>query len=487
MKSEVSNPAAADAAADFVNGGAVRVRRLVELKPSPENLDLYRPVDASGGWSLDELSRSIRRHGVLEPLVISLDGYVLSGHRRLAAARKAGLATVPVRTRKVSRASDPDAFVVLLREHNRQRAKTLDEQLHEVIIDSDPDAAIRAVREYRAARLRPDVPALKLGKGAGRKAISGAKRPLLEAVLRVIEARRAFWPLSDRQVHYALLNAPPLTHAKKPGSRYRNDRPSYRAAVDILTRARLAGLVPMEAIGDETRPVRVWRTHPEASGYVAEALGDLFKDYRRDLQASQPAHVEILAEKNTVRAVAEPLAAEYCIPLTSGRGYCSLPPRAAIAERFGNSGKERLILLVLSDLDPDGEEIASSFGRSMRDDFGVRGEDLQVVKVALTTDQAKDMDLPPALQAKRSSPRYKKFVAANGTDAYELEAVPAETLQEMLKGAIERVLDMSALEDDIEQERRDLLFLAEQRRRVLRALNGKDVLEQLSDGEKPKS
>jgi ParB family chromosome partitioning protein len=43
------------------------------------------------------LAESIRLHGVLEPLVITPDGRLLAGRRRLEAARCAGLPQVPVR------------------------------------------------------------------------------------------------------------------------------------------------------------------------------------------------------------------------------------------------------------------------------------------------------------------------------------------------------------------------------------------------------
>ncbi len=47
--------------------------------------------------NLDGLTASIREHGVLQPLVVSADGRLLAGRRRLEAARRAGLKMVPVR------------------------------------------------------------------------------------------------------------------------------------------------------------------------------------------------------------------------------------------------------------------------------------------------------------------------------------------------------------------------------------------------------
>ena len=234
----------------------------------------------------------------------------------------------------------------------------------------------------------------------GRRAeISKAKWPFLRAIKTILNKRCEFWPLSDRQIRYALLNDPPLIHASKPQSHYANTFQSYKALIDLLTRARLVGDIPMDCIADETRPVTTWRVHRCAQDYIRKELDDFLKGYWRDLLQSQPNHIEILVEKNTVAQILRPVAMEYCVPFTSGRGYCSLPPRHAIAERIQKSGKDSLVLLIVSDFDPDGEEIAASFARSMGDDFGVSST--LAIKVALTADQADNLDLPPALKAKK--------------------------------------------------------------------------------------
>ena len=67
---------------------------------------------------------------------------------------------------------------------------------------------------------------------------------MLAAAMRVIELRRDFWPLSVREVHYALLSDPPLRHASKPNSIYTNDLESYKNLVDLLARARIFGKIP---------------------------------------------------------------------------------------------------------------------------------------------------------------------------------------------------------------------------------------------------
>lgn len=71
--------------------------------------------------NVTELAASIRSIGVLEPLLVTpaVDGFaVVAGHRRLAAARKAGLEVVPCVVREMSEVERVIAMVV----ENEQRS-----------------------------------------------------------------------------------------------------------------------------------------------------------------------------------------------------------------------------------------------------------------------------------------------------------------------------------------------------------------------------
>ena len=65
------------------------------LRPNPLN-----PRSRLDPADIDELAASIVAHaahgGILQPLLVTPDGTVVAGHRRLAAARRVGLADVPV-------------------------------------------------------------------------------------------------------------------------------------------------------------------------------------------------------------------------------------------------------------------------------------------------------------------------------------------------------------------------------------------------------
>jgi hypothetical protein len=441
------------------------------MRPSPENEKLYRPVDRRDP-DVKALAKSIRRIGVKEPLVVSADGWLLSGHRRHVAAQLAGLIEVPCRIDPIRRDTDPDGFLRLLREFNRQRVKSFDEVVREEVLSADPEEAYRALLKERAerAQVNPSITTIDAGVTKTRSRITPAKRPLLDAIDKVLADRREYWPLSDRQIHYALLNDPPLIHASKRGSRYRNDGQSYKALTDILTRARLAGKIPWGAIADPTRPVTLWQVYEGPAGFMREQFNRFLTGYCRDLMRSQPNHVEIVVEKNTVEGIVRRVAGDYCLPLISCRGFCSSPPRYEMAERFRKSGKERLIVLLLSDHDPDGEEIASSFTRSLRDDFGL--PQVTAIKVALTAEQVKQFDLPPRMTAKKTSSNYSKFAARHGDNAYELEALNPADLQKLLREAIGGIIDRDLLDREIAAEKVDAAELETTRRRVQSMLAG---------------
>ena len=284
-----------------------------------------------------------------------------------------------------------------------------------------------------------------------RSTISAAKGEMLAAVNCIIMVlRRNYWPMTVRAVHYALLNDPPLRNTGNAGSRYGNNRQSYQDLSNLLTRARLFGIIPWKAIIDETRPRVSWPVWPDPRGFIRKEVDGFLQGYWRDLMQSQPDHIEVIVEKNTALPIVKDVTMRYCIPTMSGRGFSSLEPYREIAERFSASGKARLVVLVASDFDPEGEEIVQVAGRTLRDDFGVRG--LDIAKVAITSEQVEEHQLPPNLEAKEQSSRYKKFVGRHGLNVYELEALTPPQLQEAMERAIDSVIDVELFSAELEAD-----------------------------------
>jgi hypothetical protein len=443
------------------------------IEPAPLNDQLYDPVDESEPSFL-ALVENIQEHGILEPLVVAADGYILSGHRRYAAAVHLGLPRVPVRVRyDVALRGDRDRFLQLLASYNRQRVKTTTEQTREeVVLMSDASyAGVRMFRRESAAVPGDGIVVLPARK---RRSAIREKIGLRDAIIAVVEAERPNWPLSDRAVHYRLLNIPGLFRNDVSQTPYENNEACYNDVTNMITRMRLDGSIPFEAIADETRPVVLWETHRSVGDFVRQQCERFLGGYYRDLQQSQPNWVELLVEKNTVASQLRRVAAKYTLPMTSGRGYSSLPPRKAMVDRFGRSGREKLIVIVVSDFDPEGEDIPSSFGASLRDDFHVPENRLCIVKAALTYEQVQSMDLHEGQFSKESSSRYAHFLERYGDRAWELESLTSDQLREIVEASIRTYIDLEAFEHEVEREQEEQYEL-EAKRTQLRQILLSDI------------
>ena len=97
---------------------------LERLKPHPINEEIY----SFNSQDHKELKKSITLLGLLEPIVITNDNLILSGHRRYGAIKELGWEDVDCRLVDVE---NPKIFIV---EANRQRKKTTQEILNEAII-----------------------------------------------------------------------------------------------------------------------------------------------------------------------------------------------------------------------------------------------------------------------------------------------------------------------------------------------------------------
>lgn len=97
---------------------------LERLKPHPINDEIY----SFNSQDHKELKKSIILLGLLEPIVITNDNLILSGHRRYGVIKELGWEDVDCRLVDVE---NPKIFIV---EANRQRKKTTEEILKEAII-----------------------------------------------------------------------------------------------------------------------------------------------------------------------------------------------------------------------------------------------------------------------------------------------------------------------------------------------------------------
>jgi hypothetical protein len=451
----------------------IRMRKLTlmsisELRESKENKLLYDPPSYS---DIEALAESIKKRGLLHHPVITEDNVIISGHRRILAHLHLGRKSIRCRIEPITYHKNTEKFLKLLREANRQRVKKINEVIHEEVVDSSSNKErLYNLELNRIKSSEIDVEEMEIVGEKRRFQIKGNK-PLLDAAIKIINELHDYWPLSVRQIHYKLLNDPPLKNKNDPTSVYRNDPASYHTLTNVLTRGRLFGLIPWEAIGDETRPFVSWSVYDNTSPFIENQFDGFMKGYHRNFLQSQPNWIEIMAEKLTLGSIIRPIAVKYHIPYTIGRGYSSINPRHDLAVRFGGSGKEKLVILILSDLDPDGDEIAQSFARSMRDDFDV--DSIYPIKVALIWEQIKDLQLPesPDRKAKSGSTNFNKYVEKyKSNDVWELEALEPQQLQKMLDETVRGVLDIDLFNQEMQNEKSECVELDKYREQVFKAI-----------------
>ncbi len=124
--------------------------KLSQLKPSSFSVEIYGdPVT-----DVEYLSESIRKHGILVPLVVTPgkeEGIweVVSGHRRLACARALSLSEIPCEVRCFP---SEDARCLAILEYNHQRHKVFSQLMREA--DALEELWNRDARNRRLANLR---------------------------------------------------------------------------------------------------------------------------------------------------------------------------------------------------------------------------------------------------------------------------------------------------------------------------------------------
>ena len=245
--------------------------------------------------------------------------------------------------------------------------------------------------------------------------------------------------ISIRQIHYRLLNNPPLKQVPKRSKfgrehyRYKNDQSSYNSLVDLLTSARYDGIVSMSCIDDPTRPQVTHGGFDSLSDFVQDQTDNFLDGFHRDRQFDQPYHIEVFGEKNTLNQMLHRACDRYYVPFSIGRGFCSIPVWRDMARRFHDSGKDNMTLIIVSDYDPEGLVLADDAIRSL----ALHGIRATGHRVAVTPEQIEELDLAEDFNpAKEGSKLLDGFEERTGdTKTWEVEALPPNYLVDQIRAA----------------------------------------------------
>ena len=250
----------------------------------------------------------------------------------------------------------------------------------------------------------------------------------------------------------------------------KNTQKNYKRLGDIISDARLAGLIDWDTIEDRTRELRS-AAHWNSPGQIVKACAQQF---RYDLWGNQGYYCEVWIEKDALIGVIEGVCDELDVPYFSCRGYTSQSAMWAAAQRLikqEDQGKQTVIFH-LGDHDPSGIDMTRDIGDRLK----MFTSTVSVQRIALSMDQVEEYG-PPPNPAKTTDARYETYRQEYGDDSWELDALEPKVLNALIRDEVERICDPERWDDQMDRQeaaRNELELVAKKWRRVVRDLTEED-------------
>ena len=274
-------------------------------------------------------------------------------------------------------------------------------------------------------------------------------RPLLDSVQQVLDTYRESLPLTGRQIFYRLVAT----------TGFDKTEAAYKRLLDLLNRARRAGLVPMDAIRDDGAKVAGAGRFSSGDDFVRSCLS-WAQTFELDLLQAQPRHVELICEAAGMVPQLDRVARFYGVTVRSSGGFDSTTVKHQLG-RFYGAIEKPVVVLHVGDLDPSGEHIHRNLGEDVGAFAAHYGGAVHLRRIAVTADQQAAHNLPTA----PPKPTDRRSFSADFT--VQAEALPPDALAEIVRGAIERELDLDLLEAAREHQAEIRVELLDRLRRAL--------------------
>ncbi len=253
----------------------------------------------------------------------------------------------------------------------------------------------------------------------------------------------------------------------------------YKRVVSTLAKARLLGAFPMHYLIDSGRNVGLTDNDTDdtsvegAERTVAGWVRNARYAINRARWYGQESWVSVWIEKEALAEVFRGVCEDLGVGLFPCKGYPSVTAlhewgKAAqsACDLYDDAKADRAVILYCGDHDPDGLQIPDSCLKNihtMQRESVLGDFDIDLYRIALTTDQI-DLYDPPPFPAKQTSARFKNYVATTGlTDAWELDALSPTVLRDLIEDHVGRYFD-----DDVYDENRE--FVEQQRDELERVL-----------------
>lgn len=228
-----------------------------------------------------------------------------------------------------------------------------------------------------------------------------------------------------------------------------NKLSSYNRLGNIISDARMAGLISWTSIEDRNRGLMGLRTFDSP----AQAVRSVAREYRIDMWANQPFRPEVWVEKAALEGVITGICNKHRVDFFSCRGYNSQSEQWRAGQRFANyvCKGQRPIVFHLGDHDPSGIDMT----RDNRDRLSMfAGVPVMVQRLALNMNQIEQYN-PPPNPAKMTDSRYAGYQQQFGDESWELDALNPNVISDLIGDALSRVKDEVKWDEMLRQETDD--------------------------------
>jgi hypothetical protein len=268
---------------------------------------------------------------------------------------------------------------------------------------------------------------------------NAASLRLIETANGILEEYEAQgYQLSLRQLYYQLVARDYIENSIR----------SYKRTGDLISNARLAGLLDWEMIEDRGRET-VTNVHWTSPAQIVRAAAQQF---RTDHWVGQSNYAEVMVEKDALSGILEPVCRGLDIRFTANKGYSSSSAMYEASKRIYaamEEGKD-IHLFYLGDHDPSGIDMT----RDIKDRLALFTRErifIKTVRLALNYDQVEQWQ-PPENPAKESDSRYQVYLEQFGESSWELDAVEPSTLASLVEDAVKELIDQDVWDEVEEHE-----------------------------------
>jgi hypothetical protein len=249
--------------------------------------------------------------------------------------------------------------------------------------------------------------------------------------------RKQGYRLSLRQLYYQLVARALIENSER----------SYKHIGDLVSNARLAGLVDWDMIEDRGREV----VAPPMWENPAEIVEAAAKQFAIDRWKDQTNYIEVMVEKAALEGVLIPVCRELGIRFTANRGYCSSSTMYEAGKRIERLTEEKTVhILYLGDHDPSGIDMT----RDVRERLSMFSwTNIEVNRLALNIDQVRRLK-PPENPAKLTDTRARAYIDQFGTSSWELDAIEPAEMAKLVQRAVWKLRDEEKWEKALRREER---------------------------------